>query len=655
LSTAISRRAFLGATASLAGAAFGGPEALSQGAAPRVHLRLLETSDLHMFVMDWDYYRAKTDATVGLARTATLIRAARSENPNTLLFDNGDFLQGNPLADYVAAQPAPSASKPHPLVTTMAGLGYDAAGLGNHEFNYGLDFLEASLQGAPFPFLCANVVRAGGGAFLPPTAILKRAFKDEAGVEHDLRIGVISFVPPQIMTWDKSRLQGKIEASDIVVAARNLIPDLRKTCDVVVALCHAGIKTGPWAEGEENASFHLAAVPGIDVIMTGHSHRVFPGKDFASLPGVDAVGGRLDGVDAVGGRLDGVPAVMPGFWGSHLGVVDLALTRKGERWTVENAQVEARPIYRRAQDKVEELAQPDALVTTSIAAAHRGALSWVEQPVGAIDGQIHSYFVWAGHDPATALVNAAQIWYARPLLATAGFGDLPLLSTASPFRVGYTPDSFIDIPAGQVPLRAIADLYIYSSNTVTVVKVTGAQILEWLDYAARAFNTIDPSKEGAQALINKSLPSYNFDTIAGLTYRIDVTKPTRGGGVGAPGSGRIVDVRFEGEPIALDREFAVVTNNYRADGGGKFPAMANAQTILRMPDTNRDAIARYFKASPTVEAPKIFPWAFAKTGKATAVYFDTGRAAAPLLPGFPGLSPMGDGEPGYVRVAMTLS
>ncbi len=639
MSTVISRRAFLGATASLAGAALGVSEALSQGPAARMNVRLLETSDLHMFVTDWDYYRAKTDATVGLARTATLIRAARNENPNTLLFDNGDFLQGNPLADYIAAQPAPSASKPHPLVTTMAGLGYDAVGLGNHEFNYGLDFLEASLQGAPFPFLCANVSRAGGGAFLPPHAILKRAFKDEAGAEHDLRIGVISFAPPQIMTWDKSRLEGKIEAHDIVDAARNLIPDLRKSCDVVVALCHSGIRTGPWVEGEENASFHLAAVPGIDAILTGHSHRVFPGKDFASLPGVDAVGGRLNGV----------PAVMPGFWGSHLGVVDLTLTRQGEGWTVEDAKVEARPIYRRVQDKVEELAQPDSLVTASIATAHRGALSWVEQPVGAIDARIHSYFVWAGHDPATALVNAAQTWYAQPLLASAGFGGLPLLSAAAPFRVGYTPDSFTDIPAGQVPLRAIADLYVYSSNTVTVVKVTGAQILEWLDYAARVFNTIDPAKDGAQALINKSIPSYNFDTIAGLTYRIDVTKPA------AAGKGRIVDVRFEGEPIALDREFAVVTNNYRADGGGKFPPMANAQTILRMPDTNRDAIARYFKASPTVEAPKTFPWTFAKTGKATTVYFDTGRAAAPLLPGFSGLSPMGEGEPGYVRVAMTLS
>ncbi len=350
-----------------------------------MRLRLLETSDLHMFVMDWDYYHAKPDPTVGLTRLATLIKAARGECANTLLFDNGDFLQGNPLADYVAEQPRTSGT--HPLVTIMDALGYDAVGLGNHEFNYGLDFLEASLQGAPFPFLCANIVRAGGDAFLPPYAILNRTLKDDAGVDREFRVGVISFVPPQIMAWDKAHLEGKIEASDIVLTAKRLVPELRAKCDLLVALCHAGIKAGPWAEGEENAALHLAAVPGVDVIMTGHAHRVFPGRDYAGL----------DGVDAVAGRLNGVPAVMPGFWGSHLGVVDLTLKREDGRWIVEKADIETRPIYRREAGAVQELAKPDAEVAAWIAPAHKGTLAWVEQPAGSIDTRVHSYFVWAGY------------------------------------------------------------------------------------------------------------------------------------------------------------------------------------------------------------------------------------------------------------------
>ena len=242
-------------------------------------------------------------------------------------------------------------------------------------------------------------------------------------------------------------------------------------------------------------------------------------------------------------------------------------------------------------------------------------------------------------------MNAAQIWYAQPLLAGAGFGDLPLLSATAPYRAGATPDNYIDIPAGPTPMRALADLYSYSSNTVVVVKATGAQIVDWLESAARIFNTVDPSERQPQALINTRMPSYDFDTIAGLTYSIDVTKP----------SGRIADVRFQGTPIGLDREFAVVTNSYRADGGGDFAALAHAQVILRAPDTNRDAVLRYFKASQTIAPPADFPWTFAKTGKPVAVYFDTSKAAAPLIAGFAGMTLLGDGDPGYARVGMTLS
>ena len=204
-------------------------------------------------------------------------------------------------------------------------------------------------------------------------------------------------------------------------------------------------------------------------------------------------------------------------------------------------------------------------------------------------------------------------------------------------------EGFIDIPAGPAPMRALADLYSYSSNTLVVVKATGAQIVAWLEEAARIFKTIDPSAAQPLALVNTRVPSYNFDTIAGLTYEIDVTKP----------SGRILDVRFQGTPIGLDREFAVVTNSYRADGGGDYAALAHVHVILRAPDTNRDAVLRYFKASQTVTAPGAFPWTFAKTGRAASAYFDTSKAAVPLIAGFAGMTLLGDGEPGYARVGIT--
>ena len=644
----VSRRTVLGGVGSLAaGAALGAVPARAEGEPARVKLRLLETSDLHMFVLDWDYYHAKLDPTVGFAKVATLIEAARAESANTLLFDNGDFLQGNPLADYVAEQPRPSASAPHPIVAIMGQLGYDAVGLGNHEFNYGLDFLEGALLGAPFPFVCANIQRIGGAPFLPPTAVLERKVKDESGAETTLRIGVIGFVPPQIMIWDKDRLEGKIETSDIVRAARRFVPELRRQCDVLVALCHAGIRIGPYVEGEESAAFHLAAVPGIDVVMTGHSHRVFPGKDYEGL----------EGVDAVAGRLNGVPAVMPGFWGSHLGVVDLELKREDGRWAVDKAMVEARPIYKRDQGKLESLAARDDRVAASIAPAHKATLSWVEQPVGAVDAPVHSYFVWAGYDPATALVNAAQLWYARPLLAATPYADRPVLSAVAPYRAGYTPDGYIDIAQGAVPMREVADLYMYGNNTVVAVLVTGAQLQEWLESSARVFNRVDPSASGPQALVNKHVPTFNFDVVAGVTYRIDVAQPQRYDNQGKldASARRVVDLAFEGRPIDPSREFVVVCNNYRADGGGFFPALKDAKIALRAPDANRDAVLRYFRAQASVPVAKTSPWSFAPIGRPTAVFFDTGKAATARVGDVPGLSALGEGEPGYARVGLTLA
>lgn len=647
MSNAITRRDVLSGAGALTGAALCGAETvLAAGeTAPRIRLRIMETSDIHMNVLGWDYYLAKPDPTAGLERVASLIRANRKEAPNTLLFDNGDLLQGTPLADDIFENAHPTPDKPHPIFAIMRELGYDAATVGNHEFNYGLGFLEASLAAAGFPYVCANVERTGGQPFLPRTTIIERTFKDETGNANVLRIGVIGFVTPQITVWDKARLEGKLQTSDIVLAAKRYVPELRAKCDVLVALCHSGIAPGPWVEGEEHATLHLSTVPGIDVILTGHAHRVLPGKDYEGMAGVDAVAGRLNGV----------PAVMPGFWGSHLGVVDLELTKADAAWSVQRAEARLAPIYRREGSKVISLVEPDPQVAALIAPAHAQTLRWIEQPVGAVDKNVHSYFVWTGLDPATAVVNAAQTSYARPLLAAAGFHDLPVLSSMAPYRAGYTPDGFIDIAAGPVTLREAAGLYQYSSNVVVVVKLTGAQIVEWLEYAARCFNTIDAAAAASQALVNKRVPSYNFDSISGLTYKIDLTKPNRyADGTANPSVRRILDVAFEGRPIDPRREFAVVTNSYRADGGGSVPALVGATILLRAPDTNKDAVVRYFRSTPTVQVPSERPWSFAPIGKPVAAYFDTGPRARDHIGDLPGAT-LEDGEPGYVRVRMTLS
>src|SRR5207253_2454365 len=115
-----------------------------------------------------------------------------------------------------------------------------------------------------------------------------------------------------------------------------------------------------------NAALYLADVPGIDVILTGHQHKVFPGPDFAGLPGVDAVRGTLKGV----------PTVMAGFWGSHLGIVDLTLEKRAEGWKVADFRTEARPIFERRDRTVVPLAENDEPVANAVEGAHEATLAY---------------------------------------------------------------------------------------------------------------------------------------------------------------------------------------------------------------------------------------------------------------------------------------
>ncbi|HXW20050.1 MAG TPA: metallophosphoesterase, partial [Roseiarcus sp.] len=240
-----------------AGAAMVAPGAGAAQATPkRLRLRLIATSDLHANVFAYDYYRDRPDDTVGLAKTAALIRAARAEAPNTLLFDNGDIIQGAPLGDYVANARGLRRGEIHPMIAAMNVLGYAAATVGNHEFNYGLDFLDAALAGAKFPILCCNVFKPDGSFYFKPWLVLAPTFKSESGAAETLRIGVIGFTPPQIVQWDMSHLSGRATAAGIAESAKVYAPQIRAAgVDLVLALCHSGIsRKGPAQPAEENAA-----------------------------------------------------------------------------------------------------------------------------------------------------------------------------------------------------------------------------------------------------------------------------------------------------------------------------------------------------------------------------------------------------------------
>ncbi len=566
-----------------------------------LRVRILETTDIHVNLVNYDYYQDKPTDEYGLVKTATLIRQARAENRNSLLFDNGDLLQGSPLGDWVAKIRPAAPGQQHPAHRLMQALGYDAANIGNHEFNYGLPFLGRALETAGFPYVNANIVVDDGSgkpeAMKPaytPYVVLERKFNDDAGRPVTLKVGVIGFVPPQVMQWDRQNLLGKVLALDIVETARTYIPRMKNEgADLVVVIAHSGFERGETVRFAENTVARLAEVPGVDAILFGHSHGEFPGRFFNAHPKVDLARGTINGV----------PAVMAGRWGDHLGVIDLRLRQDGGRWKVAESKAELRPIFDRETRRPLVAADPELL--RLIAPEHEATLAYVRSPVARTATPIHSYFAQVADDPSVQLVSQAQLAYARRALANTPHKDLPLLSAAAPFKTGGRQGwtAYTDIPAGPVAVRNVADLYVYP-NTVKVVKLSGAQVREWLEFSAGAFNRIDPQGAPEQDLLNTGFPSFNFDTLDGLNYRIDVTQPARyerSGKLVAPQARRIRDLQFNGRAVADSDSFGVVTNNYRASGGGNFPGLDGSQIILDAPDENREALLQFMQAAGTVQ------------------------------------------------------
>nr|WP_233620925.1 bifunctional 2',3'-cyclic-nucleotide 2'-phosphodiesterase/3'-nucleotidase [Chromobacterium haemolyticum] len=597
--------------------------AVNGWAAP-LKLRVLETSDVHMNLLDYDYYQDKPTQDFGLARAATLIRAARQEAPNSLLIDNGDLLQGNPLGDLVAKIQPLRAGDTHPAYKVLNWLRYDAGNIGNHEFNYGLPFLDQALKTAAFPYVNANVVDAKTGQpYFQPYVLLKREFKDEDGQPQTLNIGVIGFVPPQIMQWDKANLQGKVEVLDIVDAARRYLPELKqKGADIVIAVPHSGFEKGESARFAENSVAGLAEVAGIDAILFGHAHAEFPSAAFAGYPKVDLAAGTINGV----------PAVMPGRWGDHIGVVDLVLERGDGGWKVSGKQAGLRAIYDRKAKR--SLAAAEPKVAELIAAEHRRTLDYVRGQVAETRAPIYSYFAQAADDPSVQIVAEAQAWYVKNAVKGTEYEGLPVLSAAAPFKAGGRQgwNYYTDIPAGPLAIRNLADLYIYP-NTLKAVKVSGREVREWLEMSAGQFLRIDPKGPKTQPLLNPEFRSYNFDSIVGVSYEIDVSQPARydaDGKLAAPDSHRIVKLSYQGKPIDENASFLVATNNYRASGGGHFPGIDASRVVVDSPDENRAAVAAYLAERKVVDPAAKPAWRIQPvTG--VAMRFDTGAGALRYL------------------------
>ena len=600
-------------------------------------LRLLATTDLHMHLTAYDYYGDRVDDSVGLTRTAGLINTARGEARQsgalTLLFDNGDSLQGTPMGDLAMQTP----DKAHPLMQAFGHLGYDAIGLGNHDFNFGLAPLLAVLAQAPCPVVCSNIRRLDGGdiAGISPFAILDRTLRG-----CPLRIGVLAFLPPQTIQWDAHNLHGVLAVDDMVASARKWCARLRRDgCDLVIALAHSGLDGTPAHEGMENAIVPLAALTGIDAVIAGHTHLQLPGENHAGL----------DHVDCQTGEVHGRPVVMPGAAGSHLGVIDLRLKADaGNNWAVQGFESALRPISARgANGSPVSTTSGDAGLARLLEPAHIATRAHMDRPVGTTDRALHSYFSFIAPDRALAVVALAQAAALRPLLAGSQAADLPVLSAAAPCKFGGRsgPSSYTDVPRGDVLLRHAADLHVFP-NELRAVIVTGRQVHEWLEQSATLFNQITPGSVDAR-LVDTSVPGHDFDVLHGLTWQIDL---------GAKDA-RISDIRHQGVPVRADQRFVVALNNYRATGGGGFKALTGAVQVPVPPINIRDTICDYLSGRLPL-APPDFPtqaWRF-RPMPGTSVTLQTGPGATAYMDELAGRGARvhGPGADGFVRLTMAL-
>lgn len=590
------------------------------------HLRLLATTDLHMNILSYDYRRDRPARMACLELVARAVTRLRAVSANVLLFDNGDFLQGGPMGDYFGLERPLAPDEPHPMIAAMNALDYDAGTLGNHEFNYGLEFLMRVLRDARFPHVSANLLRQAGPTaqqdkpLIAPYTILWRSILMPDGTSRTIRVGVFGLAPPQTVDWEREALAGRVCARDMVEAARRWVPEIRAAgADIVIALAHTGIEPDQAAAAparQENAARALAKVPGIDALVLGHVHRVFPSPGYPEGPDLDSRAGTIAGT----------PAVMSGHSGGHLGVIDLRLRHCPETgWHVPGAR--ARVLDLEPAGRRTGVAAPhhfyagSEIVRRSAAAAHAETLGHIRHSVGATRLPIHSFFSMLGPTPALRLVAEAQrAWFQRQPQAR-DWAHLPVLSAVAPFNAGGfgRPGDHVDIKPGIVTRNHLHDLYPFP-NKLAAVLMTGAEVTAWLHRVAALYDPLEPGAP-ARPLPSGNEACYNFDMIDGLEYEISLD-----------GMPEVRGLRLSGRPLAADDRFVVVLNSYRASGGGGLlPPPAQDRRIPVPPIPARAALADHVAQAGCVGSlAGPGNWRLTAPAGSVAIY-DTSADALPHL------------------------
>ena len=513
----------------------------------RVQITILGTTDLHGNINPIDYYTNKPDNR-GIAKVATLIKRIRKEQPNVLLIDSGDTIQGSPLESFHGRK---NNKPPDPMMLAMNSLNYDAMAVGNHEYNFGLKVLEKARSEANFPWLSANTYdKVKQQPHYKPYIV-----KEVAGV----RIGILGLTTPGVPNWDNPPNYAGLEFHEPVTEARKWVPILREQekADVVVIAMHMGLeedlRTGEMSPGQvlhENEAILIAKeVPGVDVIFMGHTHREVP-----SL------------------YINGVLLTQANHWGRHLARADLYLQKAGTSWRMYAKSARTLP----NDDRVE----PDPEVVKLAEPYDRETQGWLTRVIGESPEELTARDARFRDTAILDLIQKVQL--------DAGKADVSMVASFNPAA---------RIAKGPVTVRDIAGLYVYE-NTLVVLEVTGQQLKDALEHSAKYFKEYVPGKP-ASDLVDEKIPAYNFDIAEGVTYDLDISKP-----IGQ----RIQNLRFRGQPLSLTRKLRLATNNYRVNGGGGYNMYKNAPVVYRSSEEIRELIIDWVEKNKTVPATANNNW-----------------------------------------------
>ncbi|WP_030442876.1 bifunctional metallophosphatase/5'-nucleotidase [Actinoplanes subtropicus] len=546
--TGVSRRAVIAASAAAAAA----PLAFSQAAQAQekgpqtFHLTVLGTSDTHGNVYNWDYYRdAEYDDAahndVGVAKLAALVNKIRAEATGaTLVLDAGDTIQGTPLATYYAKQePITTTGEKHPMARAMNVLHYDAVTLGNHEFNYGLPLLNLWIRQLGFPALAANCVSATTGRPAYTPYIIKKVSLGRHAPT--LRVGILGLTNPGVAIWDRANVEGKLEFLDMVSTAAKWVPEMRsRGADLVIVSAHGGdsgvSSYGPDLPNENPAALIAAQVPGIDAILFGHAHLDIPQRFVANMT-------------------TGEQVLMsePSKWGQRLTRMDFDLVRDCGRWKITT---------KAATTLNTNTVDADPAVLAAVRAQHAKTVAYVNQKVATSTEELSAATSRYQDTPILDYINKVQTDEVTSALAGGAYATLPVLSIAAPFSRTAV------FPQGDVKIKDVAGLYIYD-NTLEAVVLTGAEVKAYLEYSAKYFVTLAPDAPvNPDTITDPAVPDYNYDTLSGVDYDIDISRP-----VGS----RITRLQVNGADVDPGARFVVAVNNYRRSGGGNFPGIVKTQ------------------------------------------------------------------------------